>query len=85
MPPRRDVSAPQVAALTDQELAERAVAREKLVKEMKERDQRDRNRAESPLRPAPDAIILDSTTMSLEQVIAKAEEIVRSHLTADSL
>jgi cytidylate kinase len=55
---------------------------EAVIEEMKERDARDRNRAESPLRPAEDAVILDSTAMSLEQVLAAAEEIVRSHLAA---
>jgi len=47
---------------------------------MRERDRRDRNRAESPLRPAEDAVILDSTAMTLEQVLAEAERIVREHL-----
>jgi cytidylate kinase len=48
--------------------------------EMRARDQRDRNRAQSPLKPAPDAIILDSTSMSLDEVLARSEEIVRDHL-----
>lgn len=51
-----------------------------VIAEMRERDARDRNRAESPLRPAEDAVILDSTGMTLEQVLAAAEEIVRAHL-----
>jgi cytidylate kinase len=51
-----------------------------IVEEMRERDRRDRNRAESPLRPAADAVILDSTAMSLEEVLSRAEEIVRAHL-----
>jgi len=50
------------------------------VDEMRERDLRDRSRAESPLRPAPDAVLLDSTSMGLEEVLARAEEIVRAHL-----
>ncbi|WP_433965769.1 (d)CMP kinase [Tunturiibacter gelidiferens] len=49
---------------------------------MKDRDYRDRNRAESPLRPAADAVILDSTSMTLEDVLNQAEEIVRTHLKA---
>ena len=48
--------------------------------EMRERDRRDRNRAESPLRPASDAVILDSTSMTLEEVLSRAEQIVREHL-----
>jgi cytidylate kinase len=55
-------------------------AQQAILEEMRERDKRDRNRAESPLKPAPDAVILDSTAMTLEQVLARAEEIVRSHL-----
>lgn len=51
-----------------------------LLNEMRERDERDRNRAESPLRPARDAILLDSTELTLDQVLAEAEKIVRLHL-----
>lgn len=49
--------------------------------DLKARDDRDRNRAESPLRPADDAVILDSTAMSLDQVLARSEEIVRAYLS----
>jgi cytidylate kinase len=59
---------------------EQIAAQQKILQELKERDERDRNRAESPLRPAPDAVILDSTSLSLEQVLQQAEQIVRSHL-----
>jgi cytidylate kinase len=62
--------------------AQAEVTEESIIRELKERDARDRNRAESPLRPAEDAVILDSTAMSLEQVLAAAEEIVRTHLEA---
>ena len=48
-----------------------------IIRELKERDERDRNRTESPLRPAADAIVLDSTEMTLEQVLATAEELVQ--------
>ncbi len=51
-----------------------------VIHEMQERDARDRNRAESPLRPAADAVILDSTAMTLDQVLEAAEEIVRTNL-----
>ena len=55
-------------------------ARQAILDQMRERDLRDRNRAQSPLRPAVDAIILDSTTMSLEEVLARVEQIVQTHL-----
>jgi len=57
-------------------------AEEAILRELKERDYRDRHRVESPLQPAADAVILDSTSMTLDQVLARAEEIVRSHLPA---
>ena len=61
------------------------VTEESVLKELRERDARDRNRAESPLRPAEDAVILDSTAMTLEEVLAAAEEIVRGHVEASKL
>src|SRR5271170_6999535 len=48
------------------------LAEEAIIRELKERDQRDRNRAESPLKPAADAVILDSTSMTLEEVLQRA-------------
>ena len=65
----------------DSESAEqRRAAQQAILEEMRERDRRDRNRAESPLRPASDAVVLDSTTMTLEEVLAQAEQIVLAHL-----
>ncbi len=52
--------------------------------DLKSRDERDRNRAQSPLKPAPDAIVLDSTSMTLDEVLARSEEIVRAHLNCSS-
>lgn len=45
--------------------------------ELRERDRRDRTRAASPLVPAPDAIILDSTKLSEDEVLRKVEDLVR--------
>jgi len=81
MPPDPDddeVPVPAPAAPTAEQLA----AQLKILSEMKERDERDRNRPQSPLRPAPDAVILDSTTLTLDQGLEQAEQIVRSHLAA---
>lgn len=49
---------------------------EDVIQELRQRDYRDRNRADSPLRPAADAILLDSTEMTLEQAVKAAEDIV---------
>jgi cytidylate kinase len=59
------------------------VTEEALIKDLRERDERDRNRAESPLRPAIDAVILDSTSMTLEEVLEAAERVVRDRITAE--
>lgn len=80
--PRDDEEDDSRATPTAGELADRAASHDRLVREMKERDERDRNRAESPLKPAADAVVLDSTSMTLDQVLERAEQIVRSHLPA---
>ena len=53
---------------------------EEVIRELRERDHRDRNRADSPLRPAPDSVLLDSTDMTLEEAVRAAEEIVEARL-----
>jgi CMP/dCMP kinase len=52
--------------------------------ELVERDERDRNRAASPLRPAPDAVVIDSTHLSLNQVLARIDAIVSPLFAAHS-
>ncbi len=51
-----------------------------VVQEMRDRDQRDRSRANSPLEAAPDAVLIDSTEMTLDEVIARAEAVVEEKL-----
>lgn len=50
------------------------VKEEELLKELRERDERDRTRAASPLEPAPGAVVIDSTNLTIEQVLARIEE-----------
>jgi CMP/dCMP kinase len=57
-----------------------AQAPESVLQELRERDRRDRTRAESPLQPAPDAVIIDSTELSLDQVVAQVEAIITERL-----
>ncbi len=47
-----------------------------IIEELQERDTRDRNRAESPLRPAADAVVVDSTELSLDEVLQQVEKLV---------
>ncbi|MBP2845789.1 (d)CMP kinase [Dickeya oryzae] len=53
---------------------------ERLLSEIKERDNRDRNRSVAPLVPAPDALVLDSTHMTLDEVVKQALAYVRQVL-----
>jgi cytidylate kinase len=53
-----------------------------VLREIKERDERDRTRVQSPLRPAPDAVVIDSTMLSLDEVVARAEAIITERLAA---
>ena len=43
-----------------------------LLASLRERDERDKGRAVSPLKPAPDAFIIDSTSLSIDAVLALA-------------
>jgi len=47
-----------------------------VVAEMRARDQRDRTRPNSPLLPAPDAAIVDSTNLNIEQVMERVEALI---------
>ena len=71
---RYDQMAPDAAA---------EVQPDEVVRELRARDERDRNRADSPLKPADDAVLLDSTHMTLEEVVARAEAIVTDKLALE--
>jgi len=51
-----------------------------LVDQVKERDERDENRSVSPLKPAEDAFVLDSTGMSIEEVFEQMRGWVKAKL-----
>jgi cytidylate kinase len=54
-----------------------AVNRETVLADQRERDARDESNAIAPLHPADDAIIIDTSFMTAEQVLARLEEDVR--------
>jgi cytidylate kinase len=58
-----------------------AVQPEEVIRDLRARDERDRNRADSPLKPAEDAVILDSTNMTLDDAVRAAEAIVEEKLS----
>lgn len=51
---------------------------DEILKEITERDERDRNRPVAPLKPAADALVLDSTNMSIEEVFNTAMDYIKS-------
>jgi cytidylate kinase len=51
-----------------------------LAAELRERDRRDRTRAVSPLVAAKDAVVIDSTQLSEDEVVARIEELVKKKL-----
>ena len=61
------------------ELQERGTPRdwEQLLRETRERDEKDANRAESPLRPAEDSIVLDTSELNFSQSLKRIVEIIR--------
>ena len=57
-----------------------AVSQAALATQMKERDQRDSTRADAPLSQAPDAVYLDSTGLTIEEVEEAVLKIVRTRV-----
>ena len=53
---------------------------ESVLAELRARDERDRTRANSPLVAAPDAVLIDSTNLTLDQVLLKASELIGAML-----
>ncbi len=49
--------------------------------ELRERDRRDRTRAASPLVAAPDAVVIDSTSLSEDDVLAQVEKLVKEGMS----
>jgi cytidylate kinase len=62
-----------------------AVQPEEVIRDLRARDERDRNRADSPLKPAEDAVLLDSTNMTLDEAVRAAEAIVEAKLSGAAL
>ncbi len=55
---------------------------EEILRDLRARDERDRNRADSPLKPADDSVLLDSTKLTFDQVISEAVKIVDAKMRA---
>ncbi len=51
---------------------------DEVIKQMKQRDFEDENRAVSPLRPAEDAVIVDTTGLTIDEVIERVSNAIQS-------
>ncbi|TVV42202.1 (d)CMP kinase [Thalassolituus sp. C2-1] len=49
-----------------------------LIEDIRARDERDSNRSVAPLKPAQDAVLIDSTSMSIEEVCDQVMNLVRT-------
>ena len=66
-----------------QDKGKRVILKETL-REMEERDQRDRERALAPLAKAEDAIVIDSTYFGVDDVLDKIMQEIQNKLLANS-
>jgi len=55
--------------------------RDVISQQIRERDERDRTRAEAPLTQAPDAVYVDSTSLSIEEVEETILRLVRARIS----
>jgi cytidylate kinase len=72
-----DASAHERARRRHRELAENGVERpeEEILQELLQRDEMDKGRHVSPLRPADDAVIINTDDLTLDQVIERVREV----------
>jgi len=63
-----------------QQQKQRGTSSQPTAAELRERDHRDRTRAASPLVAARDALVLDSTNLSEDEVLRRVEELIRQRL-----
>lgn len=57
---------------------------EQVLEQLRERDARDKTRAEAPLKPATDAHLIDTTNLSIERAFEAAVKIIDAVLAAKS-
>lgn len=56
-----------------------SITYEEVLAQTKERDNRDASRSSAPMKPAADAVIIDTSNMSIDEVYAKVCNLVESH------
>jgi cytidylate kinase len=77
-----DASAEERARRRFNQLQEKGfnVSIAQILSEIRERDFRDRNRAVAPLRPADDALVIDSTSLTIDEVVNQVLELTKLKL-----
>jgi CMP/dCMP kinase len=70
-------AAPEERARRRAHQAGREAELDRIREAMKKRDRQDSERATSPLKPAADAVVLDTTTLSLEEVVTRVLDLAR--------
>lgn len=65
-----------------QQKGDRKATLQKVLQEIKERDERDANRAIAPLKPAADSILLDTSELGLQEAVAAMKSIIEERLRA---
>ncbi len=58
------------------------VTREQVLADVRERDARDSSRSAAPLKPAEDAVVLDTSNLSVEDALAQAVDLINRKLPA---
>lgn len=56
------------------------ISYEEVLTDVKARDERDANRSAAPMKPADDAIIFDTSKLSIEEVFVKACEVINAEM-----
>ena len=81
IPFTRVLVSPRQRARRTCELAGLGAAAETVREQIADRDRRDIQRAEAPLTQAPDAVYLDSTSLSIDEVAEAILKLIRARVT----
>ncbi|MEX0301142.1 MAG: d(CMP) kinase [Leisingera sp.] len=63
--------------------AGKVISLEEVLADVKARDERDMNRAEAPLKPAEDAVLIDTSDLSIEDALAAALTVIEERWQAE--
>src|SRR6185369_9733257 len=68
--------------IAELEASGRTVDHQQTLREIRERDQRDASRDIAPMKPASDAVLVDSSTQTIEEVVESLAQIVETRAGA---